>query len=634
MSRLVGFGILCIAALFLFGFGSDVHTVDTTPVNEAFISPVRDIPPLQAVEAAPPAPINETIPPQPDTDMIWIPGYWSWNQGLSDYVWTTGAWRRPPPGHVWISGKWIDLPEGWVWIAGFWSPVPENQLTYIQKRPPDQIDEDAGTPENSNYFWMPGYWNYSQDTNDYEWIGGRWAPLDRDWVFVPAHYVWTENGYVFLPAYWDWPLDERGEAYSPIYVPQNQRGDFTYEPAESLDASDIASNLLPYYPDYGYYYAYDYLCQPDYWNQSGLCPPWWGWNSWCGLSWSSNWGLWWWYTHPGFHHPSWLTKRDAQAFRPPSRHLVQKFNGIFGPPIIHSAGIFSSNTVLRAGQRAWGNEFANLRNGVPVFPANRTLGINAFPAQGAEGGVFLPTGSKTEKTFIPSAPNFSSKPRHAQAQPHLQNQPVKPRSHLPESTLARSPGHHAALPPARQPEEAAVPQRRSPTEAAANRPRILPPETHQPGRTPSPRPTGASPTHEQPSEHPIASPASTGVSPTHERPSERPIASRPSTGVSPTHERPSAAEHRIAPPRVPPLVRPLVPPSWPPGISQAHERPIYQQLPLPRAEREAPLQHPVRREVYPQLPEFRGFGSSREMGSVERSQHGSIGHSGGSSSRK
>ena len=293
MFRLVAFGVFSIAVVFLFAFGPIVTTVDTTPLHEAFITPVRDIPPLQAVSMPPGVRINETVPPQPDQAMLWIPGYWAYNSDLSDFVWVTGAWRRPPPEHTWISGKWAQLPEGWVWISGFWSPVPESSLTYIQKRPPDQIDEEAGMPGKDNYFWMPGYWNYDQDTNDFEWVGGQWAALDRNWIFVPAHYVWTEKGYVFIGAYWDFPLDLRGAAYSPIYVQPADRADYTYEPTAELDAGYITDSLLPYYPDYGYYYSYDYLCRPDYWASSDLCPPWWGWNNWYGISWTSQWGLWW-----------------------------------------------------------------------------------------------------------------------------------------------------------------------------------------------------------------------------------------------------------------------------------------------------------------------------------------------------
>src|SRR5947209_531058 len=64
-------------------------------VHEAF----ADLPPLApepgiVVSKAPPGPIDE-IPPdvKPEGDVVWIPGYWAWDDDRSDFIWVSGIWR-------------------------------------------------------------------------------------------------------------------------------------------------------------------------------------------------------------------------------------------------------------------------------------------------------------------------------------------------------------------------------------------------------------------------------------------------------------------------------------------------------------------------------------------------------------
>src|SRR4030042_3966049 len=74
------------------------------PVHEAFAEPVT----LQ-VEAGlivpnrPPANIDEVPPayrPQGE-DVVWVPGYWSWDADRNDFIWVSACWRVPPPDMYW-----------------------------------------------------------------------------------------------------------------------------------------------------------------------------------------------------------------------------------------------------------------------------------------------------------------------------------------------------------------------------------------------------------------------------------------------------------------------------------------------------------------------------------------------------
>jgi hypothetical protein len=95
--------------------------------------------------------------------------------------------------------------------------VPVEQLTYIDKAPPSAQHENVPPLPGNDYFWIPGYWEYSADSKNYSWLSGKWEQFNQNWVLCPASYVWRPSGYVFTPLFWDRPLEERGNAYSCDY---------------------------------------------------------------------------------------------------------------------------------------------------------------------------------------------------------------------------------------------------------------------------------------------------------------------------------------------------------------------------------------------------------------------------------
>lgn len=76
---------------------------------------------LVTAPSPPPAPRAEIIPPSPGPQMVWEPGYWSFNGG--SWLWIPGHYEaRPQPAAQWIPGHWMQQSDGaWVWIAGFWT---------------------------------------------------------------------------------------------------------------------------------------------------------------------------------------------------------------------------------------------------------------------------------------------------------------------------------------------------------------------------------------------------------------------------------------------------------------------------------------------------------------------------------
>src|SRR5262245_33202341 len=66
------------------------------PVHEAFAQPGEAAPrPSPIVTKQPPEPIQE-VPPEekPEGDnVVWIPGYWAWDEDRTDFLWVSGFWR-------------------------------------------------------------------------------------------------------------------------------------------------------------------------------------------------------------------------------------------------------------------------------------------------------------------------------------------------------------------------------------------------------------------------------------------------------------------------------------------------------------------------------------------------------------
>jgi hypothetical protein len=187
------------------------------PVHEAFAQPTTSQPTQgPVITKQPPAQIDEVPPDQkPDGDsVLWIPGYWAWNDDTSDFIWVSGCWRVPPPGQRWMPGHWQQVDGGWVWVSGLWTPDGTTEVQYLPP-PPPTLEQGPSTPApDAGSIYAPGCWVYI--TNAYRWRPGHWIAFRPDWIWVPACYVWTPSGCLFVDGYWDHPLDQRGLLFSPI----------------------------------------------------------------------------------------------------------------------------------------------------------------------------------------------------------------------------------------------------------------------------------------------------------------------------------------------------------------------------------------------------------------------------------
>jgi hypothetical protein len=127
----------------------------------------------------------------------------------------------------------------------------------IPKKPPDPIEEmpPDQKPEGNNVQWIPGYWEYDDESADFLWVSGFWrdVPPDRRWV--PGYWVqYDDEGWQRVPGYWE----------------QAQQTDVEYllDPPHNIDAgpsTPAPSADSTYVPGCWVFSEQRYLWRPGFW---------------------------------------------------------------------------------------------------------------------------------------------------------------------------------------------------------------------------------------------------------------------------------------------------------------------------------------------------------------------------------
>jgi len=233
------------------------------PVHEAFAKPVTTDPQAPLIlSQAPPASLQEMPPAEKPTgaNIVWVPGYWAWDEDRNDFIWISGCWRNAPPNTYWVPGHWLQLDNGWEWISGFWKPLgtqAQQEIVYLPAPPAAVEVEAVGTPPEPDQIWVPGCWYWSEGR--YIQRHGYWIAQQAGWVWVPSHYAWTPRGFIFCPGHWDYDLDNRGVLFSPVFFPAGVRVrlGFVFSPGLCVDLGMLRLNLFVN-PRYNHYCFGDY----------------------------------------------------------------------------------------------------------------------------------------------------------------------------------------------------------------------------------------------------------------------------------------------------------------------------------------------------------------------------------------
>jgi hypothetical protein len=88
-------------------------------------------------------------------------------------------------------------------FAGIVSYNPEPGIV-VTKTPPGVIEEMPPDvkPEGDNVTWIPGYWAWDDERNDFLWVSGTWRALPPGRAWIAGYWGTTSQGYQWTSGYW------------------------------------------------------------------------------------------------------------------------------------------------------------------------------------------------------------------------------------------------------------------------------------------------------------------------------------------------------------------------------------------------------------------------------------------------
>jgi hypothetical protein len=189
-------------------------------------------------------------------NVVWIPGYWVWDDDRKDFIWESGIWRDVPPDRQWVPGYWNQVDDGWQWVAGYWNIQAQETVNYLPP-PPDPIGESVAPAPDTDSTFVPGTWVFHETR--YLWRPGFWIRNRPGWIWTPAYYRWTPAGFVFVDGYWDYPFADRGLLFAPVFINRVYwtRPSWFYRPYFVVRDTFLLGSLFVRL-DYSRYYFGDY----------------------------------------------------------------------------------------------------------------------------------------------------------------------------------------------------------------------------------------------------------------------------------------------------------------------------------------------------------------------------------------
>lgn len=90
--------------------------------------------------------------------------------------------------------------EAFAGIVSF-NPEPGD---IVEKAPPAAIEElpPEERPEGDHITWIPGYWAWDDERNDFLWISGTWRALPPGRQWIAGYWAKADNGYQWISGYW------------------------------------------------------------------------------------------------------------------------------------------------------------------------------------------------------------------------------------------------------------------------------------------------------------------------------------------------------------------------------------------------------------------------------------------------
>jgi len=74
----------------------------------------------------------------------------------------------------------------------------------VREKPPEPVPElpPEMKPEGDNVVWIPGYWAFDGEAEQFLWVSGLWRNLPPDRTWIPGYWYRVEAGYQWVSGYW------------------------------------------------------------------------------------------------------------------------------------------------------------------------------------------------------------------------------------------------------------------------------------------------------------------------------------------------------------------------------------------------------------------------------------------------
>ncbi len=94
--------------------------------------------------------------------------------------------------------------------------IEEDSGFTAPKAPPPDIDEipPEDRPVGAQFAWVPGYWSWDTDKNDYIWVSGCWRAVPPEKYWVPGYWTEVEDGWRWVEGFWA-PVSDKEIEYLP-----------------------------------------------------------------------------------------------------------------------------------------------------------------------------------------------------------------------------------------------------------------------------------------------------------------------------------------------------------------------------------------------------------------------------------
>lgn len=124
------------------------------------------------------------------------------------------------------------------------------------KAPPANIAEvpPPQRPAGEQFSWVPGYWAWDSDRDDYIWVSGCWRAVPPGMYWVPGYWARTAGGWQWVAGFWA-PVSNREIAYLP--APPALTGVAAPGPPPTPDTIWV--------PPCWYWYQGRYVLRSGYW---------------------------------------------------------------------------------------------------------------------------------------------------------------------------------------------------------------------------------------------------------------------------------------------------------------------------------------------------------------------------------